>query len=236
MKRRRRIGLLHRWSIVSVVVLSGLWSLPHAQATVPLGQKDEPLDSGEVTPSMRPPSTTAAGPGQHADSDAPPDQRSHQRSSSTPDAPATNTHVGIGYKIGNGIGFLGADAILSPVPHLALDFQISVFSASTTSGSVDGIGLAPMLQLSFNDPGRSTLYMAVGWIHASASLQNINASVNGFAANVGYEWKWPNGFGVLLGGGVAIQGNATATNGSNTVSISGGAHPNLELGFRFMLI
>ena len=98
------------------------------------------------------------------------------------------------------------------------------------------MGLAPMLQVYFNDPGQSTLYLGVGWIHASASLQNINASVSGFAANIGYEWKWQSGFGVLLGGGVAILGNATATDGTNTVSISGGVHPNLEVSFRFMLI
>jgi hypothetical protein len=218
------------------VALLGLWSLPRAHATVPLGQKDDAPANGEVTPSMRPPPPTAAGPGQHADSDAPPDQRAAQRSYGNSDAPATNTHVGIGYKIGNGLGFLGADAILSPVPHLALDLQFNVFSVSTPAGSADGIGFAPMLQLYFNDPGRSTLYLGVGWIHAAASLQNVNASVNGFAANVGYEWKWSNGFGILFGAGVAILGNATATDGTNTVSISGGAHPNLELSFRFMLI
>jgi hypothetical protein len=210
--------------------------LPRAQATVPLGQKDDPPANEGVTPSMQPPARTAAGPRQHADSDAPPDQRSSQGSSSASDGPATNTHVGVGYKIGNGIGFLGADAILSPVPHLALDLQVSVFSVAAAGGTANGVGWAPMLQLYFNDPGRSTLYVGVGWIHASASLQNVNASVNGFAANVGYEWKWQSGFGLLLGGGVAILGDATATNGSTTVSIGGGAHPNLELGFRFMLI
>jgi hypothetical protein len=233
MKRRQRIGLLHRWSIVSsMVVLSGLWSLPRAQAAVPLEQKEDAPANGEVTPSMRPPPTTAAGPGQHADSDGPP----VPRPSSTPEGPATNSHVGIGYKIGNGLGFLGADAIVSPVPHLALDFQISVFSVATPAGSADGMGLAPMLQVYFNDPGRSTLYLGVGWIHAAASLQNVNASVSGWAANLGYEWKWQSGFGILLGGGVAILGNATATDGTTTVSISGGVHPNLEVSFRFMLI
>ena len=233
MKRRQRIGLLHRWSIASsIVVLSGLWSLPRAQASVPLGQKGEAPDDGAVTPSMRPPPTTAAGPGQRADSEGNPARRRPP----SPDDPATNTHVGIGYKIGNGLGFLGLDAIVSPVSHIAFDLQFSVFSASTPSGTATGIGWAPMFQLYFNDPGRSTAYLGVGWIHAEAALHNVSASVNGVAANLGYEWKWQSGFGIQLGGGVAKLGDATATDGSNTVSIDGGVHFNLELGLRYMIM
>src|SRR5438445_8888053 len=163
MQRGQRISLLQRWSIASsLVVLSGLWSVPRAQATVPLGQKGEEAPGEEVvTPSMRPPPTTAAGPGQRADSegDAPP------RRPSNPEDPATNTHVGIGYKVGNGLGLLGLDAIVSPVPHIAFDLQFSLFSGSTTAGTAVGIGWAPMFQLYFNDPGRSTAYLGVGWIH-----------------------------------------------------------------------
>jgi hypothetical protein len=174
-----------------MVVLSGLWSLPHAQASVPLGQKGEATDDGQVTPSMRPsPPTTAAGPGQRIDSDGPPAPR---RLLSKPDDPATNTHVGIGYKMGNGLGFLGLDTIVSPVPHIAFDIQFSVFSGSSTAGTAVGIGWAPMFQLYFSDPGRSTAYLGVGWIHAEASLQNVKASVDGAAANLGYEWKWQSG-------------------------------------------
>lgn len=215
-----------------MVVLWGLWSLSQAQASVPLGQKGEAPDDGEVTPSMRPPPTTAAGPGQRADSDGPP----APRRPSIPEAPATNTHVGIGYKVGNGLGFLGADAILSPLPHVAFDLQISVFSVPTTSGTAVGVGWAPMLQLYFNDPGRSTAYLGVGWIHAAASLNGIHASVDGVAANLGYEWKWQSGFGILLGAGVTKLGDATASDATSTVSIDGGVHFNLEFGLRYMLI
>lgn len=227
---------LFRWSITSsIVVLSGLWTVPRAQATIPLGQKGDPPAEEAVTPSMRPPPAQAAGPGQLNDPDAPPVRRS--AAPRVPeDPPATSTHLGIGYKIGNGLGFLGADAILSPVPHLALDFQISAFGVGTATGTAYGIGLAPMLQVFFNDPGRSTPYLGAGWIHAAATLQNIHASVSGFAANVGYEWKWPTGFGILLGGGVAVLGDATATDGTTTVSIAGGTHFNLEFGLRFMFI
>jgi hypothetical protein len=235
MKRRRRIGLPDRWSLVSsMVVLSGLWSLPHAQASVPLGQKGEVADDGQVTPSMRPsPPTTAAGPGQRVDSDGPPAPR---RRLSTPDDPATNTHIGVGYKIGNGLGFFGLDTIVSPVPHIAFDIQVSLFSVPASGGTAAGVGWAPMFQLYFSDPGRSTAYLGVGWIHAEASLQNVKASVDGFAANLGYEWKWQSGFGILLGAGVANLGNVTATDGTDTVNIDGGVHFNLEFGLRYMLM
>ena len=92
-----------------------------------------------------------------------------------------------------------------------------------------------MLQLYFSDPGRSTAYLGVGWIHAEAALHNVSASVDGVAANLGYEWKWQSGFGILLGGGVAKLGDATATDGSSTVSIAGGVHFNLEFGLRYMM-
>jgi hypothetical protein len=225
-----RVRVLRRWSVMSAVVaLWALWSSPRAHAFVPISQPGQ-APPKEVTPSMRPPAQ-GAGPGQSADPDAPPAPPPR-----SPDLPATNTHFGLGYKLGNGLGFLGADAILSPLPHVALDFQVSAFSAATTGGSASGVGLAPMLQLFFSDPGRSTPYLGFGWLHASASLQNITASVSGYAANVGYEWKWSSGFGILLGGGVAVLGKATATDGVNTVSISGGVHPNLELGLRFLFI
>jgi hypothetical protein len=232
MKRRQRIGLLHRWSVVSsTVVLSGLWSLPRAQA-VPISEREQP-PAQEVTPSMRPPPTTAAGPGQRVDSDGAPAPR---RRLSTPDDPATNTHVGLGYKIGNGLGFFGLDTIVSPVPHIAFDLQFSLFSVSTTNGTAVGIGWAPMLQLYFNDPGRSTAYFGVGWVHASAAKDGINASVNGVAANLGYEWKWQSGLGILLGGGISILGDVSATDRVNTVSIDGGTHFNLEFGLRYMVM
>ena len=72
-------------------------------------------------------------------------------------------------------------------------------------------------------------------IHGEA-LQNVNASVDGVAANLGYEWKSQSGLGILLGGGVAKLGDATATDGTNTVNITGGVHFNLEFGLRYMIM
>src|SRR5450759_5354287 len=59
------------------------------------------------------------------------------------DPPATATHLGIGYKIGNGLGFLGGDIVVSPIPHVVLDLQANTFSANTSSGTATGFGLAP---------------------------------------------------------------------------------------------
>jgi hypothetical protein len=130
------------------------------------------------------------------------------------------------------MGFLGADLIVSPTPHLTVDFQVSTLIASTASG----YGVAPMLQVHFNDPGLSSAYLAAGWLHAAVSLGNVNASVSGYASNVGYEWRWHSGTGLLLGAGVSWLGRVHATDGVDTVSLRGGAHFNLELGLRFLFI
>ena len=227
MERRQRVGLLHRWSIaLSMVVLWGLGSSPRAQA-VPISQREQPPAQDEVPTPTRP--VQRGGGGQVSDPDAPPVPRSRR----TSDHPTTNDHLGIGYKVGNGLGFLGADMIVSPAPHVALDFQVSVFSVQTPTRSANGFGLAPMLQGFFYDPPRSSGYVSLGFLYASASLQNAHASVTGIAANLGYEWRWESGFAILLGGGVAVLQDATATDGPSTVRINGGFHPNLEFGIRY---
>src|SRR5262252_10942178 len=101
---------MQRWSSVSLMaVLSGLCSVPRAQA-VPISQREQPPpppkeEKEEATPPTRPPPTPVAGPGQRVDSDAPPVPRRPR----DPDAPSTNTHVGMGYKVGNRLGFFGLD-------------------------------------------------------------------------------------------------------------------------------
>ena len=243
MKRGQRIGLIHRWSIASsMVVLLGLWSARPAQA-VPISQREPPPPppasevppapaNNEVPAPTRPPPASAARGGQVSDPDSPPVPRSR----TPPDGPTKNGYLAIGYKAGNGLGFLGADMIVSPVHHIALDFQVSMFSVETATRRADGFGLAPMLQGFFNDPPRSSGYVSLGFLYASASLQNAHASVSGIMANIGYEWRWESGLAILLGGGVAVLDNATATDGFNTVSINGGIHPNLEFGLRYMLM
>ena len=47
-------------------------------------------------------------------------------------------HVGVGYKIGNGLGFVGGDIIISPVDHLTLDLQANWFSFANGSERASG--------------------------------------------------------------------------------------------------
>jgi hypothetical protein len=62
----------------------------------------------------------------------------------------------------------------------------------------------------------------------------VTASASGGFANLGYEWRWQSGLGILLGGGVGYLGNVHATNGVETVDAPGGTHVNLETGLRYM--
>ncbi len=152
------------------------------------------------------------------------------------DAPASATHVGLGYKIGNGLGFLGGDLIISPIPHVVLDLQASTFSVGTSSGTATGWGVAPALQFHIREPGRSTPYVGLGYVYATLSLDNVTASGSGVSVNAGYEWKWTSGLGILVGGGICYLGNLEATDGTTTISRRSQFIPMLEAGIRFMFL
>jgi hypothetical protein len=154
-----------------------------------------------------------------------------------PDPPASATHVGVGYKIGNGLGFEGADLIVSPVPHVVLDLQANRFSFSGGIGrDATGYGLAPGVQLYLNAPGRSTPYLAAGWLQAKVKLDGASGSGNGFFVNAGYEWKWTNGLGILLGGGLGYLTEIDVSGSTSAIHNDGGLHPNLEAGLRYMVL
>ena len=148
------------------------------------------------------------------------------------DTEGTDRHLGVGYKIGNGLGFVGADIVVSPIPHLALDLQANHYA----SGEASGFGYAPGLQLFLWDKGRSTPYFSAGYIHLKLGLRNVTASGSGYFANFGYEWKWPFGLGILVGGGLGYLNDVSATDGITTVTAPGGAHFNIEAGLRYMFI
>ena len=65
-----------------------------------------------------------------------------------------NNLLGIGYKLGNGIGFAGADLIVNPLANVSLDLQVA---------TMDGvIGFAPNLVVSAcATPAESTAVPAV---------------------------------------------------------------------------
>ena len=69
-------------------------------------------------------------------------------SAAAEDAEATaRKHVGVGFKIGNGMGFVGGDLIISPIDHLTLDLQASYLSTGVSGGrTATGYGLAPTIQ------------------------------------------------------------------------------------------
>jgi hypothetical protein len=80
--------------------------------------------------------------------------------------------------------------------------------------------------------------MALGYVHVSLTLGNQTASAPGFFTNIGYEWRWDSGLGIILGGGLAHVGSVTVidTTGGVGVTKEGGWVPNLEFGLRFMFI
>jgi hypothetical protein len=142
--------------------------------------------------------------------------------------------LGVGYKLGNGLGVLGADVVVAPIEHIALDVQVNYYSAAEPEGTAHGYGFAPAIQGRLFGGQRSTPYADVGWAHMSLSLQNVTASGNAVFANVGYEFRWDFGLGVLLGAGAARLGKISATDGVTTIAVDGGTMFNLEAGVRYM--
>jgi hypothetical protein len=151
-----------------------------------------------------------------------------------PEDPSRDRLFGIGYKAGNGIGFIGGDIIVGIVPHLNVDLQASYFRVETTGDTAHGFALAPMLQLHVTAGGRNTIYVGGGMQYARVELEGLTAVVKGVVANLGYIWKWPSGFGILLGGGVQYFWGVGESNGSVVISRDAGAYPNLEFGVRQM--
>jgi hypothetical protein len=146
--------------------------------------------------------------------------------------------VGVGYKIGNGIGFLGADVIVRAIPYVAFDLQANYLSESVddgsgTTGTATGYGFAPTVQLQLKPVGH-TPYLGVGFAYVHLSLGDVTGSASALLANLGYEWRFASGVGVLLGGGIADIGSISAMGADGrTISESGGLHFNIEASVRY---
>jgi hypothetical protein len=153
-------------------------------------------------------------------------------------AEETEAHsVGVGYKIGNGIGFLGADVVLRLISHVVFDLQANYVSVSETvyggsSQTVSGYGFAPTVQFQLKPIGH-TPYLGIGMVYVHESLNDATASATGLLINAGYEWRFASGVGVLVGGGIDDLGKLSATNGTTTIEQSGGVIFNLESGVRY---
>lgn len=74
--------------------------------------------------------------------------------------------LGLGYKIGNGLGFVGADVIISPVDHVTLDLQANWFSASGNGATANGYGFAPAVQFHLFKGQVSSPYLGLGYIYS----------------------------------------------------------------------
>jgi hypothetical protein len=153
------------------------------------------------------------------------------------EVPRPERVLGVGYKLGNGIGIFGADVIINPVPHLSIDLYGTYVQISDGKGdNGTGYAAAPALQYHVFDHRRSTPYAAVGMQYVHLTLGSAAASGTGVFANLGYEWKWASGFAIQLGGGIQHISKVEASDGTRMVTTGGQTAPNLELGFRYMFL
>jgi hypothetical protein len=151
-----------------------------------------------------------------------------------PPAPGPRPTLGIGYKIGNGVGLVGGDIVINPINHVSLDLQANYASVATSVGTASGFALVPGLQLHLKARQESSPYIGAAFIYLKLSANDESVSATAAAFNAGYEWKWNSGLGILLGGGVAHMMNVSASNG---VTYSGkGTFLNIEFGVRYMFM
>ncbi|MDX2019491.1 MAG: hypothetical protein SF187_04570 [Deltaproteobacteria bacterium] len=141
--------------------------------------------------------------------------------------------LGVGYKIGNGLGFLGADAVLGVGEHLSLGLQANYFSDTSELGDkYTGYGVLPFVQYRFRAPGSSP-YLSAGPLYAHVRLNDVTAAAYGAVLNAGWEWIWSSGIAINVGAGASYLGKITATDGFTTVERGGGVAFNIEAALRY---
>lgn len=149
-------------------------------------------------------------------------------------APSLPHRMGLGYKVGNGLGFVGGELVVGLLPRLAVGLQANYISvAAADDRTAKGFGIAPFVTGRLHDPG-STPYLSVGYVYAALSLGDVKSNASGTFANLGWEWTWRSGLALALGGGVSYLGDIEATDGLITVRRKGGVHANLEASLRYM--
>lgn len=148
--------------------------------------------------------------------------------------PAPVRTLGVGYKIGNGVGFVGGDIVINPIDHLSIDLQANYASIGTSRGTATGFALVPGLQGHLRGGQRSGPYLGAALIYLKMGVDGDSVSATGMAFNVGWEWKWNSGLGIILGCGVGHIMNVSASNG---VEYNGKTTMfNLEAGIRYMFL
>jgi hypothetical protein len=147
-------------------------------------------------------------------------------------AEETQSHwVAVGYKVGNGLGFVGGDLIVR-LPHVELDLHAAYSSDSLGTVTATGYGLAPVAHLQLKAVGH-TPYLGLGLIYSHATLEGMSGSSSGPLFTAGYNWRWASNFGVLVGGGIARLSGMTLSNGLVTYGVEEGVRPVLEAAVRY---
>ena len=137
--------------------------------------------------------------------------------------------IGVGYKAGNGLGLEGGDVVLRLLPHVVVDLQANYMTSSDASG----FGVVPTVQVDLKSIGH-TPYVSAGVIYAQLSDADVAVHITGFVANVGYDWRFASGIGVMVGAGVGDAASVHVTRGDAAdVNTMTGAHFNLETGVRY---
>jgi hypothetical protein len=153
-----------------------------------------------------------------------------------PPPPGEHRVFGLGYKIGNGIGFIGADAILIPVPHLCFDMQGAFIRVSDSGSTANGFGLAPEVQYQLFTGRRGTPYVGVGLQYVNLIMGSATGEGYGVFGNVGYVYTFSFGLGFELGLGAQYMTEAKVTSGATTVTMGGEAAFNIEASVRYMIL
>jgi hypothetical protein len=118
--------------------------------------------------------------------------------------------IAVGYKIGNGVGFEGADLVIRARPHVSFDFQANYLSTSDTKNgdtlSLSGMAFAPAVHAELKPVGH-TPYVSVGALYLRFSAHDDFSGgtgwATGFFANAGYEWRFASHIGVMVGAGIS---------------------------------
>jgi hypothetical protein len=137
--------------------------------------------------------------------------------------------VGVGYHPGNFIGPLAFDVILRPLPHIAVDLQVSPWSLDD---NVHKLGIAPQLQWEFRR-GWQTPYVGLAFRYEEVWSGAVTASSKGGFLVGGWQWRWPSGFGVLVGGGVLYMTPVALNAPRVGYWSSGGLYGTYEVGVRY---
>lgn len=108
------------YRIVPQLILCGVLLTP-AAATAKRAKQAPPV---EPPADEEPPETAPANDNATPGGGVPATETSPPPAPAEPEEPSSK-RLGLGYKIGNGLGFVGADVIVNVVDHLSLDLQVN---------------------------------------------------------------------------------------------------------------